>query len=170
MQVDALVRDPLAQQVARHQQVAGKVVRLTFDDTDGVSAGVHAFLVAVEALPLIAVENEMAQFVSDGETLALWVCLAVIEDAPFCGVLWVAYQHAFAAIDVQHHRSFDLPHPFAVRRLRKHLPDNFQIHCIRHAVGVPGPQPFQDCAGRDGTGEGLGCAQLSDRLSSCQGT
>ena len=64
--------------------------------------------------------------------------------------------------DDQHIRSLLVsiarPHPFAVRRLWKHLPDDFQIHGIRHAVGVPGSQPSQDSAGRDGTGQGLGCA------------
>jgi hypothetical protein len=68
--------------IARHQQVAGEVVRLTLDDTDVVGAGVHAFLVAVETRPLIAVQDEVAQFMSDGEALAFGACLAVDRRCP----------------------------------------------------------------------------------------
>ena len=59
VQVDALVRNPVAQQIAGHQQVAGEVVGLALVDADGVDAGVDA-LVAVEALLLTAMEDEVA--------------------------------------------------------------------------------------------------------------
>ena len=90
-----MVRDPVAQQIAGHQQVTGEVIGFTLDGADGVDAGVDAFLVAVEALLLAAMQDEVAQLVGDGETAAFRTGLAVVEDAPLGGVVRVAYDFSF---------------------------------------------------------------------------
>jgi hypothetical protein len=103
----------------------------------------------------------VAQLMGDGEASALGTGLAVVEDAPLGGVLRVAHQHAFAAVDVEHHRGFDLPNARPVGRGRQHLPDDFQIDSVGHAFGVPRSQPLLDGVGGNGTCEGLRCAQSS---------
>ena len=161
-QIDVLVRYPVTQQIAGHQQVAGEVIGFTLDDADGVDAGIDTFLVAVEALLLTAMQDEMTQLVGDGEATALGAGIAVEEDAPLSDIVRVAHQHAFAAIDVERHRGLDLPHVLAIGRGRQHLAQDFQIDGIGHAaLTVIRPQPFQDGAGGDGASESLRRAQSS---------
>jgi len=77
VQVDPLIGDPIAQQIAGHQQVAREVIGLALDGADVVGAGVDARLVTTEVQPLAAMQDEVAQFMSDGEALAFVAGLAI---------------------------------------------------------------------------------------------
>jgi hypothetical protein len=71
VQINAPVGNRVAQQVAGDQQVAGKVICLALDVAQEVCTGEDAFFVTAEAGPLATVQDEVAKFMGDSETLTL---------------------------------------------------------------------------------------------------
>lgn len=70
--------------VARHQQLAGESVSLTFNVTAIILTGGNSCLVALEPSPPLPMQNEMPHLVRDREAFALWALWSwLIKNTPF---------------------------------------------------------------------------------------
>ena len=100
--------DAFAEHIPRHQEIAGKDVGLALDDGHGFRPRVDTSFIAIEVGLPVAVQNEMTELVGDGKTLALCPGRTVVENAPFGGIVRIAYQRPLAARPRRWCRGLDL--------------------------------------------------------------
>jgi len=100
-------------------------------------------LVAVKGASLCPVQNEVAQFMCDGEPSTLWAGVRVVEDPPLGRIIGIANQHPFNTAHGRCHWGLDDFDPFTVGRCWQPLPNPVEIN-VRSLLLIGDTHPTQD--------------------------